>query len=143
MHLPSIATKWFQARLLGDATLLASAPGGVHRDLAESDTATPYVVWSEEDGDPFNTAGGQSHLTVPLTLQVIDDDNAVPTDLESALARLSELLMPNGETLRVTFEGVSIRVVPGSTFSYPEPIEGGRVMRHRGAQWLLYLSRAS
>lgn len=89
---------WIGSLLSNDATLLASAPGGVFRDLAPPDTPAPYVIISAQSGSDRLTAN-----VVRLWTEVMFQAKAVgPSSSYAAViaasARIDALLGRTGIT---------------------------------------------
>lgn len=92
----AMAFAWISSLLSADATLLAAAPGGVHRDLAPPGTPSPYVIASIQSGNNKMTA-----TAVRLWTDVLAQVKAVgPASSYAAIvaasARIDVLLNSSG-----------------------------------------------
>jgi hypothetical protein len=116
------------ALLTADSQLRQLAPGGVYRNTADQDAATPFITFNQQAGDRRYTLGsGWRELTYQIKAVDQNDDSEPAARVQQ---RLEALLQ--GAVL--TLDGKRTLIVSQvSDIEYEEP--GERPWQHVGGLW--------
>jgi hypothetical protein len=80
-----------QAKLVGDTTLMALIPGGVHNVVATDPVVYPHLVFQKIDGDPAYTFTERINVVYLYQIRVIGQGPSKEA-ISDALARVDALL---------------------------------------------------
>jgi hypothetical protein len=123
------------ARLAGDATLTAAAPGGVFRDMAPQGVSTPFVIVSQmSHGDEY-AIGSEAYEELLYLIKVVDQANS-GSAAQTAADRVQTLL----QTVTLTITGYrSMLIQREERVVYVEvDDESDRRWQHRGGLYRVY-----
>ena len=116
------------ALLDGDGQLRSLAPGGVHRGTGEQDAATPFITFSQEQGDYRYTFGDSWH---PLIYAIKAVDQSADAAAAYAVKDRIATLLAGGGLALAGHRALLVRLM--SDIEYEEP--GERPWQHVGGRW--------
>lgn len=123
------------ARLAGDATLTAAAPGGVYRDVAPQGASTPFVIVSQMAHEDDYALGAQAYERVLYLVKAVDLATS-GTGAQAAADRVHALLQE--ATLTITGYR-SMLVQREERVAYVEVVDGSdRRYQHRGGMYAVF-----
>ena len=122
------------ARLASDATLTASAPGGVFRDTAPQGVSTPFVIVTQLTHEDVYAIGSQAYESLVYLVKAVDLSTS-GLAAQSAADRIQVLLQ--GATPTVTGYRVML-IQRDERVAYTEVDDAGdRRWQHRGGRYLV------
>ena len=113
--------KWLSSMLSSDTQLLAAAPGGVWRDLAPPDTATPYMIVSLQAGQDVLTANAFRLFVYGVyQIKAVGPGNNY-SGIVTAASRVDALL---GRTSGTTTNGIILACYRETPLAVSEIVDG-------------------
>lgn len=121
--------------LLGDATLVGLAGGGVHKDLAPEEVTARYVSfsWAPQSQEQPTLGDDNGYLDALITIKVVDQ-SPDQTAASAAFKRLNALVMGTAGDGWTATNWHVMGVVRESRFSFSE-VTKGRRYQHVGARY--------
>jgi len=143
-HEINLALAWLNNTLLGDSTLAANAPGGIHRAFALDGSAEPYVIFAHQSGSDVTTMNGV-RLIVESTFQV----KAVGTvdyqsEVVAAATRIDDLMGGEEGLRNIAVSGGYIYAVwRQSPLWADEGPTNGQIISNVGGLYRIQISQSS